>query len=254
MARTRTQELVEEILKYIDKNRLTPGAMLPTEAKLMSRLHTSRNILREAIAYLKGLGVLESRRGSGFRVAKIDPLAVFDMLMHVIPLSSPVDLDEIFRLRITLELGSIRTAVQQATPGQVERIIESSRRMDALVENGEFTIRSHNHLETDFHCAIMESSGCRLLNTIHYVIRFLFEHQRTRETESDFRLTIQQACHDHRLIAEAFRARQPDAALAALTQHFDSVQNHWPRYANTGGEKESLTTDGRACGPSSVIE
>ncbi len=53
---------------------LQPGDRLPSETELARQLGVSRPVVREAIAYLKADGIVESRRGLGLFVNQQDSL------------------------------------------------------------------------------------------------------------------------------------------------------------------------------------
>jgi DNA-binding FadR family transcriptional regulator len=65
-----------------------PGSRLPSERELAQQLSLSRPALREGIRRLRSGGVLESRRGSGTYVSRIDPHAVYDIRARLEPLAA----------------------------------------------------------------------------------------------------------------------------------------------------------------------
>jgi DNA-binding GntR family transcriptional regulator len=58
-------QAVQEIRRYIEAQRLSPGEALPPETRLSQMLGISRNSLREALRVLHGLGHVEKIAGRG---------------------------------------------------------------------------------------------------------------------------------------------------------------------------------------------
>ena len=59
------QLVKDEIMNYINENRLEPGVLLPTETQLCSRFGISRGTLREAVRVLEEEGVVRRKAGVG---------------------------------------------------------------------------------------------------------------------------------------------------------------------------------------------
>jgi GntR family transcriptional regulator len=74
MAQPMYQQIADDLRRKIDVGTLKPGEQLPTELELRDKYKASRNTIRDAIKRLAGLGLVESRPGSGtFVTSKIDP-------------------------------------------------------------------------------------------------------------------------------------------------------------------------------------
>lgn len=68
------RRIAEELRQEIESGRLAPGTQLPTELELRERFTASRNVIRDAIKSLIGLGLVETWPGQGTFVAqRIDP-------------------------------------------------------------------------------------------------------------------------------------------------------------------------------------
>lgn len=62
------RRVADQILGRIVSGSYSPGLRLPAESELAAEFACGRSTVREALRYLTGLGVVESRRGSGARV------------------------------------------------------------------------------------------------------------------------------------------------------------------------------------------
>ncbi len=219
---SRTELTISGILEYIQDNNLRAGDMLPPEVELSSCLNTSRTILREAISYLKGLGILTSRRGSGYQLQKVNPVSVFNKILQILALISAADIGELKALRRILELGSIETAVDKATAEHVKNIENITVKMRKLSQSEQdaVTYREYNNLEIDFHQAIMAPSGNKMLTALNAVIKIFFDKEKGGDRNKLYpHEEIKKDTAEHILIAAAFTAGNPEAAYAALREH-----------------------------------
>ncbi|WP_128660631.1 MocR-like pyridoxine biosynthesis transcription factor PdxR [Paenibacillus sp. 598K] len=64
------QQIADDIEQRISNGEFTPGSLLPSERKLAERLGVNRSTVILAYSELRALGIIESRTGSGTRVAK----------------------------------------------------------------------------------------------------------------------------------------------------------------------------------------
>lgn len=223
MKNTLTQKLIQDILDYIRSNELKAGDFLPTEDRMREIFNVSRVSLREACSYLKGIGVITSRRGSGFRIDEGDFVSALERVLKQVPYFDNKHMEELIELRKTLETGSIYNSVINASDEDIERIFAAVDKMDELVETGKVNTREYNAAEAEFHQAIMAPAECRTLGIINTAVTEFFkavEHSFPRNISNDSALKIAGRSNlEHRQIALAFKLRQPDAALLTLAKH-----------------------------------
>ena len=63
----RTEEVVRRLIEVIDLGLLAEGEQLPSESELAMQLGVATVTLREALAVLRQRGLIETRRGQGYR-------------------------------------------------------------------------------------------------------------------------------------------------------------------------------------------
>lgn len=75
---TRSNQVKEHLLGYINRNQMTEGDQLPSEAEMAKAIGVSRNTIREAYISLEAEGIIIRRHGIGTFVARspiiTDPL------------------------------------------------------------------------------------------------------------------------------------------------------------------------------------
>src|SRR5664279_1114252 len=80
----------EQITRLIVSGALKPGEKLPAERQLIEMLGVSRPTLREGIAALTAMGILEARQGAGTFVSDLDPARIVEPLVLIVNLNSEV--------------------------------------------------------------------------------------------------------------------------------------------------------------------
>jgi glycolate oxidase len=124
---------------------------------LAEQLAVSRAVVREAVARLKAEGLVTSRQGSGVYVARCLGAGVFRMAAGV--LGEAHQIEDIFELRLIIEVAAAERAALRRTPADVEAIEAALARMDEAVALSADGVRA----DDDFHCAIALASGNPLI-------------------------------------------------------------------------------------------
>jgi GntR family transcriptional repressor for pyruvate dehydrogenase complex len=221
---TLTQQTIQKILDYIKANGLNPGDFLPTESKMVTEFNVSRVIIREAFSYLKGLGLITSRRGSGFKIAEVDLIRIMRQILDQLSYFSSSELNELFSLRRILEVGAVSEAVNNASDEDLEEIAAAADNLDRVAENPDSKMKDFGKAELRFHRAIMKPANCRMLDVINAALDKYFMSGNNISTAPIVNSAkIKENNREHRLIALAFQQRLPPVALLAVNQHLYSV-------------------------------
>lgn len=192
------------------------GARLPTEREMVARFGASRVAVREAVASLRSIGLVTSRRGSGVFVnappATDAPVAG----------SHPDALDSL-ELRLAIETEAAGLAAQRRTPSQLDEIAEHLATMNAVISDG----RPAHDADWGFHLAVATATG-----NAHFMRFMEALGPRAIPRSGAPRaapLTPADARRESALLDEhftVFRAisdRDPDAARAAMRAHLDGA-------------------------------
>ncbi len=228
----RLPTLVEEVSGVLRADilagRLGPGDQLPTEKELIEAMKVSRTVVREAVAQLRAEGFVTTRQGLGAFVATD---ALVQPLRFQPDQGSVSSLAELTELRLAIELEGAALAAQRATPGQLDRIAAAMAAFVAAADTG------GNAAEEDFsfHLAIAEAT-----QNVHFprMITFLGQYIIPRkagvnEAPHDGGY-IRKLCDEHQAIADAVRARDPDAARAAVRVHLGGSRDRLRQLAGGG--------------------
>ena len=108
------ERVARQIEAMILDGSLVVGQRLPSERELCGKLDVSRNSLREALKELRARGVIETRRGSGTRVAFFQEFHPSTPLQSLLQ-NHPQTLHSLLEVRRTLEGEAAYYAAQRAT-------------------------------------------------------------------------------------------------------------------------------------------
>jgi GntR family transcriptional repressor for pyruvate dehydrogenase complex len=169
--RVRTYELVlERIETQIVTGALRAGERLPPERELAELLGVSRPAVREALRVLEAQGVVRSQvgngPGSGTTIDRVPSDALSRLLrLHVALGSFP--LDDVIETRVALERASVVLACRNARSEDLARMREGLMAMD----EPEIDRETFDQLDTDFHVALADAGGNRLMSDVTRAIR-----------------------------------------------------------------------------------
>lgn len=191
------------ICRYIRAEGLRVGDKLPSERTLAERLSTGRNTVREALGMLKNEGVVEIEPGKGAFVRResVEPPLQMELLR--------VDYRDLLEIKMWLESLAIRRAAECATAEQLEKLIDLGGQLNAMAEEGSFSIA----LDRAFHIQLLNCGGS---STLSQLVLSLVDalNDYSGIFEGAVPLWIKTVPY-HLELAEALRARKLSFALAA---------------------------------------
>lgn len=190
---------LERLVEAITSGEYAPGQKL-SEAELASKLGISRVPLREALGRLDGKLVTRTPR-LGARVIEV----------------SRSTLEQLYFLREALEGMAARLAAENASADEIAGLSGL-----LLLEETHYGPNAHklylSSKDEDFHFAIARASKCNpiekiLLETVYYRLRIHRAQARIDPRRA------KAAMAEHRAIAAALQARDPDAAERMMRHH-----------------------------------
>ncbi len=154
---------------FIDEN-LQPGDTLPKESELADSMGVSRTALREGLSRLKTLGLIESKRNRGIVLTQPDILSSIERVLEPSFLDSNT-LQEVFELRLALELGICELLFLRKTP-------ESLAKLEDIVEAEEQATNrlTRTRLDADFHSLLYKMSGNKTIQRFQKMLEPIFTY------------------------------------------------------------------------------
>lgn len=242
--------IASELLRLISSGELAPGERLPGERQLADMMGVSRVSIRAALQQLKAQGFVNAVQGGGTRItAAADEL---DSALARLVRSNRDNLHDLAEVRTNLEVWAARRAAERATP---EQRAEIDRTFVTMTSKGRPS-RMKAEDDLNFHMAIAKASGSavylHLLSVLGDVLEQMLAFNRYSlcATPSDDQRFAQQ----HRAIWSAIKARDGDAAAAAMKDHLTTVLSRYEEGAPAADEpaagSASRSPDDRSPGSS----
>ena len=209
-------EVTRRLLDYFTSGTVQPGSRLPPERQLASSLEVGRSAVREALAALEVLGVVEVRPGSGTYLRSSTSELLPQTLSWGMLLGAPKT-RELIGVRHGLEVQAARLAATSVTENGLRdleahlKVMRANRTsFDAFVAAD---LRFHQELAECADNALLD----QMLQSVRSLLRVWVE--RAVSDAKQARTT----CTEHAAILKALRARDPDAAAEAMSLHMDSA-------------------------------
>jgi GntR family transcriptional regulator, transcriptional repressor for pyruvate dehydrogenase complex len=209
-------EVTRRLLDYFTSGTVQPGSRLPPERQLAASLQVGRSAVREALAALEVLGVVEVRPGSGTYLRSSTSELLPQTLSWGVLLGEPKT-RELIEVRHGLEVQAARLAATAITDDGLRRLAEHLRTMRANRTEFDAFVTA----DMLFHQELAAGAGNALLDQMLQSVRSLVRVWVERALSD--RKHAQRTCTEHAAIVTALRSRDPQAAADAMSAHMDSA-------------------------------
>jgi DNA-binding FadR family transcriptional regulator len=235
----RSEEVRLQIEGAIRAGDFAPGDRLPSERELVETFGVSRVSVREAIRSLEALGFVRVYQGRGAFVTDRrsgfgEPMARW-LEMH------RGEVLELLGVRGALDELAAASTVENFDEEKVTAIVAAHAAFSAAVE-AEASTDELVALDIDFHLAIAEASGVRLLYDLLSDLHSYLSESRHVALAPAGRPA--KSASEHALIVDAVLAHDGELARLATTRHIASVRELVT--ANIELEAANAAADGKA--------
>ena len=216
--------VMDSLLKAMEAGTIRVGEELPPERELAEALGISRNSLRECLAIMSFMGIVENRGNRKILVKNADR---FRKARSLVELSYSKDTFEDFmEFRRTNEREIARLACRRATEEDLERLRNSVERLEADATDFEADVEFHLNLASASHNTIFAA----MLNYVNSLILELrmrfFEREEYHEKTAEA----------HRRIYEAVKERDEELAAYEMGRHLRIIENYDDTGARIAGQ------------------
>ncbi len=198
------------------------GARLPSEADLSRDFAVSRPSVREALAALQFVGLVESRRGYGTVVVSREPTVSGPTTGAPRPLGALVDAVDLLETRLVLEPAAMATAARDPHPAALASARDLIEGMAVAIGDVDLhastDIRVHHALLDTCRNSVLRESARDLLGM---ALDPILLSSRTHAWSSPDLPHVWAA--DHSAVHAAIESGRPEAARAACENHLASV-------------------------------
>lgn len=218
--KTVVEQIAATLRESILGGRLDAGAALPSERELASKFDVNRSSVREALLKLEAWGLVDIRQGGATRVRELvnAGLQILPFLLTTHGRVNRPILRDVHEIR-SLFLGWCgERAALEANAGDVERLEKTLLEMEAAVDRPKVLQK----LDWTFFEALVDISGNRVLSLLANVLGEVYERN-----AAAFLPIYERGVFDpkhHAAAVMAIRARNPEAAGAAMRAHAATAQ------------------------------
>jgi GntR family transcriptional repressor for pyruvate dehydrogenase complex len=206
------------IERQIVSGELAVGEYLPAERTLCEQLGVSRSVVREALGRLASLGLVESRQGSGTRVAMPSGREIsvgYERLMR----RSEASLEDLAVVRLPLETTIAALAAINRSSTHLAQLEGAQR----ILGNPRKSLGAHVKADGAFHSILAQATGNRFLPLVLTPIHDVLVERRLQTLQ---RYGAALACLHHENILKSVRRQDPDGAVLAMREHLTVNSRH----------------------------
>jgi GntR family transcriptional regulator, transcriptional repressor for pyruvate dehydrogenase complex len=204
------------LLDLFTSGAIAPGTRLPPERQLASSLEVGRSAVREALAALEILGIVDVRPGSGtYLRGTVSELLPQSLSWGV--LLGERNTAELLELRSGLEIHVARLAAARLTEAQLATL---RTHLDAMRDSLDH-LTAFVKADLAFHHELASAAENRLLLDLLQVVRSLLRVWVDRAAQDEAHART--ALDEHETVYRALAARDGDAAASAMAAHMTTA-------------------------------
>lgn len=209
---TPVSEVARRLMNLFTSGEIEPGTRLPPERQLSLTLGVGRSAVREALAALEILGIVDVRPGSGTYLRG----TASDLLPQTLRwglLIGRRSTDDLLDVRSGLEIYCARLAASRADGADIARLAASLDRMRGAGTD----LAAFARADAAFHDALARAAGNDALIDLLHVVRSLLQVYADRAVHDADAARLAVAEHD--TVFRAVEAKDEDAAASAMAVH-----------------------------------
>jgi len=216
------KNLLSDLAAHLYASSHADSGRTPSERELAEHFAVSRGQIRETLAVLEAMRIVERRAKSGIylttRFASVDALALF--AQAGLPLD-PIQIYETVELRKIHEIKAAELASLRATD-------ENFDRLKQVLDQSEARIAAGEHLgdeDRDFHLEIVRATQ----NTVFYNVCSVYYAIGVRRLPIYFSdpARCRKSHAEHLQIFDALRRRDANLAQALMSSHLAGAEGYW---------------------------
>jgi len=220
-SKKKSQLAAEMLLEEIRRKQFKVGDRLPPERTIAREMGVSRNTLREAVAALQIIGILEARHSQGNFIITLSETEDLRARIEAVFANSD-DPFAAIDARIAFEPGVAFLACQTATDEDILEIGEVVGRVASAIRAN--NLQAYAHADRDFHLHIAQSThNSIVVETIQVLTRTLIQPlwQSMKRVIAGENRIRRARIEEHEAIRDAIAARNPHLAQDTLRRHLE---------------------------------
>jgi len=215
-----SEQIREQITEAIADGTYPVGSFLPSERLLCESFGVSRVSVREALAGLQAVGLVEIRHGKGAMVLEAptgDYATPFGKYLDLFR----QDLVELLKVRQALDELAAVEAAQNPEPQARERLRQACEAFADVAGRSPQSLTELAERDEQFHLAVAVAAGGKLLPALVEQLNGVLEPSRRLTLSQDGQ--VDRSVAEHRRIVDAIVANDAPAARKAAGDHLASI-------------------------------
>ncbi|NUP58311.1 MAG: FadR family transcriptional regulator [Pseudarthrobacter sp.] len=222
---SQTDVVITGVKRMLSSRRLRPGDRLPVEKDLAAELQVSRGSLREGVRALSTMGILETRRGAGTFVTRLEPVALLSAMEFWVGLQEGERANQVHTVRRALETEAAAAAAASITGQQLAEAARILERAGAAIHATPIDHDEAMQCDMEFHRLIAESSCNHVLSALIETVSTKTIRGRMWRSLHDNEGLL--ATHgEHLGILEALKRHDADRARTRMANHLYAVEDY----------------------------
>jgi DNA-binding FadR family transcriptional regulator len=230
------KNLLAELAAYLFSASSGGTGRTPSERELAEHFAVSRGQIREALAILEAMQIVERRAKSGIylttRQASVEAMALF--AKAGVPLD-PIQIYETVELRKIHEIKAAELACTRATEENFERLREILNQSELMLAAGEGISRE----DRDFHLEIVRATKNSVFHKVCSVYYVLGEQRLPIYFQDPER--GRKSHVEHLQIFDALEKRDGNLAQALMSAHLQGAESYWKGLIQGGPQEAGKT-------------
>ena len=213
---TAVSAVAKRLLEIFTRGDIEAGTRLPPERQLATTLGVGRSAVREALAALELLGIVDVRPGSGTYLRGSASELLPQTLSWGLMLDEPKT-RELIEVRGALEIYAARLAATRMTDEGIASLAARVDDMRANIDNLSVFVDA----DLQFHLELARSTDNTVLLDLLQSIRSLLRVWVDRAVQDPGEALT--AIEEHAAVQAAIATRDPDAAASAMAVHMHTA-------------------------------
>lgn len=218
--------VVDQILSSIQDGSLKAGERMPSEAKLAELTGVGRTSVREALAALRLMGVVETRVGAGsFVAASVNAGANVDTANAIAEaIAASTEAVQLQEARAVFESGLARLAAARWDVSKAPAFTGLLDAMDGAAETESYD--TFIHLHRDFHLELALATENEVVVSTERSFLEYMDHEGWKDMERQSYLPnrreyLKESAEEHRAIITAVEKKNGQEASELVHRHFN---------------------------------
>lgn len=208
--------VIQRVEDWIRKGEFQSGDRLPSTQAMVEEFGVSRSVVREALAKLEALGVVEIRHGKGAYVSRLAVDVLLGQLIRMGEADGSRLLPFVWEARKIIETEVASMAARRRSDEDVEHLEKALQDMERQVEAGQLGVEA----DESFHLILTQAShNPVLVKMVLGISEILRDSRRASLSPMERRHT---SIQEHWRILGAVKAQDEAAARLAMQTHIEN--------------------------------